>query len=163
LGTEIDFNALDKKLSGYFNEYQEFICCKAGCSDCCEKGDYPISDIELGYLMKGYSALENPDKIRVQNNIKRMQRGEACPFLLDKLCSVYKYRPIVCRIHGLAYLNKDGVVKLPHCAGCGKNFSKVYKNGEFFYEPLKENLDELMNIGTVHNLYDWLKPDITQG
>ena len=156
MGTEIDFASIDKKLSVYFEQYKNFICCKEGCSLCCEKGDYPVSDLELKYIMEGYSKLENTRKIRVQDNIKNMVRGGACPFLLNNRCSIYQYRPIVCRIHGLAYLNKDGIVKLPYCVNYGKNFSKVYSDGEFYSEPIKENLDLLFNIGEVHNLYDWL-------
>lgn len=148
--------SLDKKLQVYFEKYKNFICCHEGCSACCEKGDYPLSDIELRYLMEGYSLLENSVKIQIRQNIKIMEKGGACPFLLNKRCSIYPYRPIVCRIHGLAYLNKDGVVKLPYCANEGKNFSHNYANGEFWGEPIKENLDELMNVGEVRNLYDWL-------
>ena len=156
MGTEIDFEALDNKLRKYFEGYEDHVFCKKGCSACCEKGDYPLSDIELKYLMKGYSCLDNSLKVRVQKNIQLMERGGACPFLLDRVCSVYEYRPLICRIHGLAYLNKDGIVKVPYCVNEGKNFSKLYKNGEFFGEPIKENLDEILNIGEVRNLYDWL-------
>ncbi|MCM1003691.1 MAG: YkgJ family cysteine cluster protein [Candidatus Gastranaerophilales bacterium] len=142
------------KIEEYFESHKEFICCKAGCSDCCEKGDYPVTEEELKILMLAYSRLENSQKIRVQENIKNMEKGGACPFLLDKLCSIYPYRPNVCRIHGLAYLTKDNVVKVPYCANNGKNYAKVYSNGEFFAEPIKENLDKL--LGKTRNLYDWL-------
>lgn len=142
------------KIEDYFEEHKEFICCKAGCSSCCEKGDYPLTEDELKQIMLGYSALNNESKIRVQNNIKTMERGGACPFLLDKLCSIYPYRPMICRIHGLAYLTKNNVVKVPYCANEGKNYSQVYSNGEFFGEPIKENLD--LRLGETRNLYDWL-------
>lgn len=142
------------KIEDYFEAHKEFICCKAGCSSCCEKGDYPVTEEELKQIMLGYSALDNESKIRVQNNIKTMERGGACPFLLDKLCSIYPYRPMICRIHGLAYLTKNNVVKVPYCANEGKNYSKVYSNGEFFGEPIKENLD--LRLGETRNLYDWL-------
>lgn len=146
---------IDKKLEGYFKSHIQFIHCKAGCSECCEKGDYPVSEIELKNLMLGYSLLESSKKIQVQENIKNMQRGGACPFLIDKLCSVYSYRPMVCKIHGLAYLTRKGIVKVPYCVNSGKNYSEVYSEGEFFAEPIKENLDELIPEGEVRNLYDW--------
>lgn len=142
------------KIEDYFEEHKEFICCKAGCSSCCEKGDYPVTEDELKQIMLGYSALDNDSKIRVQNNIKKMERGGACPFLLDKLCSIYPYRPMICRIHGLAYITKNNIVKVPYCAQEGKNYSKVYSNGEFLGEPIKENLD--LRLGETRNLYDWL-------
>lgn len=121
---------------------------------CCEKGDYPLTEEELKKLMLGYSKLDNSLKIMVQENIKNMEKGGACPFLLDKLCSVYPYRPMVCKIHGLAYLTKNNVVKVPYCANYGKNYAEVYSDGEFFAEPIKENLDEL--LGETRNLYDWI-------
>lgn len=145
---------MGSEIEEYFEAHKEFICCKAGCSDCCEKGDYPIAEDELKILMLAYSKLENSQKIRVQENIKNMEKGGACPFLLDKLCSIYPYRPMICRIHGLAYLTKNNVVKVPYCANNGKNYAKVYSNGEFFAEPIKENLEEL--LGKTRNLYDWL-------
>lgn len=142
------------KIEDYFEEHKEFICCKAGCSACCEKGDYPVTEEELKVLMTGYSNLNNESKIRVQENIKTMERGGACPFLLDKLCSIYPYRPMICRIYGLAYLTKNNIVKVPYCANEGKNYSQVYSNGEFLGEPIKENLD--LRLGQTRNLYDWL-------
>ncbi len=145
---------MGSKIEEYFEEHKDYICCKAGCSDCCEKGDYPVTEEELKHIMLGYSALDNESKIRVQNNIKDMERGGACPFLLDKLCSIYPYRPMVCKIHGLAYITKNNIVKVPYCANSGKNYAKVYSNGEFWGKPIEENLD--LKLGNTRNLYDWL-------
>ena len=154
---------LDKKLATCLLEQKDFIHCKAGCSHCCEKGDYPISDIELEYLMQGFINLESEKKIIVQENFRNMKKGGKCPFLIDKLCSVYQYRPIICRTHGLAYLMKDGRANVPYCANIGKNYSEVYKDGELSAEPIKENLStqnilsNLTDVCTVKNLYDWVK------
>jgi Fe-S-cluster containining protein len=153
---------LDKRLRQYFELHQEHIKCCIGCSECCENGDYPLSQAELEYLMQGYSKLKDSEKIKIQNNIKNIIKGGACPFLIDKKCSVYTYRPIICRVHGLAYLCEKEVVKVPYCVKDGKNYSKVYKNGEITINPIKENLDtkELINnydFGEVRNLYDWIK------
>lgn len=153
---------LDKKLASYRIKQEKYLKCKIGCSACCEKGDYPISRVELEYLMQGFIELDNPTKILIQENIKRMQKGGACPFLVNKKCSVYAWRPIICRVHGLAYLIENNVVKIPYCVNEGMNFSDVYKNGEIEIEPIMENLDtpELLaslNSGENLNLYDWLK------
>ena len=92
-----------------------------------------------------------------------MKKGEACPFLINKECSLYKYRPIICRVHGLAYIYKDNNVKLPHCVNEGKNFSKQYKNNYFEGTPINNNLDtEILLEGLyseIRNLYDWIKHD----
>ena len=156
----VDFiKELDVHLKKYFELQKEHICCKVGCSACCEKGDYPVSQVELEYLMQGYISLDNETKKIIQENIKNMVKGGVCPFLLDKKCSVYSYRPIVCRTHGLAYILKDNTVKLPYCVNEGKNFRELYVNNEFTGVPIKENLDTLSllpDCGEIRKLYDWL-------
>ena len=152
---------LDKRLKQYFELHKEHINCSVGCSSCCENGDYPLSAIELEYLMQGFEELSDENKIIIQNNIKNINKGGACPFLIDKKCSVYPYRPIICRVHGLAYLCQDEVVKVPFCANEGKNYTNVYKDGEIEINPIKENLDtqELLkdfDFGEIRNLIDWI-------
>lgn len=152
---------LDSRLELYFKEQKNFICCKKQCSACCEKGDYPLSQYELEYLMEGYSNLETSLKIKVQENFKKFKKGGKCPFLIDKTCSVYNWRPIICRVHGLAYICPTGEAKLPYCANEGKNYSKVYSSKELFCEPIKENLDTKNLLKdfpdvVIKNLYDWL-------
>lgn len=153
---------LDSKLLNYFNQHKSHIHCKIGCSSCCETGDYPLSQLELEYLMQGYINLENKVKIIVQENIKKMEKGGRCPFLVDKKCSVYLYRPIICRVHGLAYLCKDNKVKVPYCVNDNKNYSDVYEKGEIRINPVTENLDtpnvlKDFDYGEIRNLFDWIK------
>ena len=170
MGAEIDYESfiqeLDKKLSLYFGAYKNEIYCRKGCCECCEKGDYPLSDIELNYLMQGFIELDSKHKSLIQHNIKNIKKGGACPFLINKTCSVYKYRPIICRVHGLAYICKDNVVKLPYCANNNKNFSKNFSNNEFIGKPVSENLDTsnilkryIKDNGNIiiKNLYDWIR------
>lgn len=155
---------LDKRLHQYFESHREYINCCLGCSSCCEKGDYPLSNIELEYLMHGFMTLNDETKIKVQNNIKNIKQGGVCPFLINKECSVYPFRPIICRVHGLAYICKDNVVKVPYCVNDGKNYANVYENGEITINPVLENLDTQnvlkdFELGEIRNLYDWIKDD----
>ena len=162
LQSYIDFlKEFDKKLDVYFSSHASFLCCKKGCSACCEKGDYPVSELELKYLMQGYASLAFEMKITVQENFKNIEKGGACPFLVNSECSVYAYRPIICRVHGLAYLCKDNVVKLPYCVHSGMNYNDVYINDNFLAEPISEQLDTVcvlkdFKFGEVRNLYDWI-------
>ena len=154
-------NKLDARLEVYFKAQSEHICCKKGCSACCEKGDYPLSDLELKYLMQCFSNLDNETKVKVQKNFQSTQKGGQCPFLINSECSIYNYRPIICRVHGLAYLCNEKLAKLPYCSNEGLNFSKVYVDNELLIEPILENLDtqELLkdfDYGEIRNLYDWL-------
>jgi len=156
--------SLDKKLKEYFEREAAFVCCESGCSACCETGDYPLSRLELEYIMKGFSALDNATKREVQKNIKVIQKGGRCPFLVGKLCSIYSYRPVICRVHGLAYLCKGNTVKVPYCVNEGKNYSAVYSNGSVEINPITENLDtpnvlKDFDYGEIRNLYDWIKTE----
>ena len=65
----------DCRLKEYFKRDSGFIHCTAGCSACCETGDYPVSQLELEYLMQGFASLDNTLKLEVQKNIKTIQRG----------------------------------------------------------------------------------------
>lgn len=152
---------IDKRLDNYFKQYRDYICCKEGCSYCCENGDYPLSETELMFIMQGFAKTDNETKRLVQENISKMSRGGACPFLINKKCSIYEYRPIICRVHGLAYICKDNTVKLPYCVNLGLNFKDVYKDNIFLNEPIKQNLDtsEILkgiDYGEVRNMYDWI-------
>ena len=158
---ELFLRELDSRLETYFKIHKDFICCKEGCSFCCEKGDYPLSEIELQYMMRGYIALENQIKTSVKKNIKNMEQGGICPFLINKRCSIYPYRPIICRVHGLAYLCGEKTVKVPYCVNENKNYAGVYRNGEININPIKENLDtpqilKDFDFGEIRNLYNWL-------
>lgn len=165
MGTEIDYKAflddLDLRLEKYFQFHSVYVCCKKGCSACCEKGDYPLSELELRYLMQGYFELDNLKKQQVQKNINEIKKGGKCPFLINKECSIYEYRPIICRTHGLAYLTENDVVKVPYCANNSKNYKNVYKDEVFSSEPIRENLNtpnllKDLEYGEIRNLYDWI-------
>ncbi len=127
---------LEEKLGKYFEEQSPYIFCKAGCSSCCEKGEYPFTEIEFAYLMIGIQTLR-PDIIaKIEQNIQdiKKQRGvnkekkflHACPFLIDKKCSLYEYRGIICRSHGLAFFDKNQHILVPACVDEGLNYSNVY-------------------------------------
>ena len=130
----------DRVLNNYFCEYQQYICCKKGCSFCCEIGEYPFSRLEAEYLMKGFIELPPEIQTKIKLNIKKLLESQTysnyeCPFLINKECSVYKYRGLVCRTHGLAYLD-NGIVKLPECVNKGLNYNTIYdsKNNELVME-----------------------------
>ena len=166
-------NEFQTKVDKYFEENSENIYCHKGCSACCEVGEYPFSWIEMNYLMSGFSKLSDDIKLKIKQNIEKIKIQKEnfngnrfeyrCPFLIDGLCSLYFYRGLTCRTHGLAYLRKDGTVNVPYCANKGLNYSKVFNNGIFSVEPIKENLniDEILKnfdgeMGEIRPLIDWI-------
>jgi Fe-S-cluster containining protein len=68
--------------------------CAPGCHKCCM--DFSIFPVEF------YSIL----KESVGKKIKTRDAApeEECLFLLDGLCSIYEFRPLICRTHGLPML-----------------------------------------------------------
>lgn len=171
---------LDKELRGYFLKHKKYIKCKKGCTDCCEKGEYPFSRLETEYIMYGFVNLPKETKSEIRKNITELkiakQKSETghfqykCPFLLNKSCVLYEYRGIICRTFGLAYLKSDGTISLPNCTNLGLNYAEVYdKNtGELYIEdPIKQELkiDKLLRsalaeeyeleCGEIRPLIDW--------
>ena len=60
---------LEKKLGEYFKEQSPYIFCKAGCSSCCEKGEYPFTEIEFAYLMIGVQTLDKETFNKIEQNM----------------------------------------------------------------------------------------------
>ena len=67
-----------------------------------------------------------------------------CPFLINSMCCVYRYRGLVCRTHGLAWYDEDeNKIRLPYCVNMGLNYAKVFdrETGEVLLQnPIKERL-----------------------
>lgn len=129
-----DFDELLKYIS---QSQKKYIKCNKGCSKCCQKGDYPFSQLEFTYLTEGFINLPQNTKILVQQNIrnllvdKKEVRGKTfehqCPFLINNECCVYEYRGIICRTFGICYYDDTkGYVRLPDCVNEGLNYSQFY-------------------------------------
>lgn len=165
---------LDKKLDKYFKEQSEYICCKEGCSGCCEIGDYPFTQLEMMYLMEGFKSLPQDIKVQVRDSLYKIKNNRVsthlfykCPFLINNRCSVYKYRGITCRTYGLAYLTENNIVKVPECVNQNLCYKDVYENNELLTEPVKENLSLIklttgalaskykLDFGPSRSLIDW--------
>lgn len=157
---------LDNKLEKYFERDKKKIQCAKGCSACCQNADFPLSLTEMKYLMQGFLGLDKSAHDKVRDNIKNViesgKKYYTCPFLIDDLCSVYEYRPIICRVHGLAYLRTDGIVNLPECSNSGKNYSENFDGKTVNFEPVKEDLNPIairksskIDFGEVRSMIDW--------
>lgn len=105
------FTEMDDKYAEAANFY-EFHC--RGCrNNCCESLFHHHTYLEFFYLKKGFGALS----AQVRDNVlKRAQkvvqetrgiRGKnsrvriMCPLNIDGLCILYRYRPMICRLHGI--------------------------------------------------------------
>ena len=137
-------NHLDK----FFEAQKDFIHCKEGCAECCKRGEYPTSELEMAYLMVGFHNLDSETQKLIKEKVKqltkvRKETGERlyeCPFLINNRCSVYENRTLICRSHGLLfYVDKNGETrnKIPACSGYGLNYSEVYDAEKGLMDPEK--------------------------
>lgn len=179
-------NTIQDLLDSYFENQKEYLACKKGCSYCCEKGQYPYSELEFEYLLTGFMGLPDNEKQEIIERIKELKEtynGEMykCPFLgKDNACMVYNYRGLICRTFGLLKPDKNGEIIMPFCQSLGLNYSKVYdrerkmldenliKNGEYKNTPkayqiglktlMSEDLfeGEPLKFGEIKSLIDWL-------
>jgi len=92
---------------GIYNEIE----CKSGCDYCCYQ-IVTISIFEAVFLAESLIDIEDAEVIRLQNisnkNVKinntikvdseRWKSLSPCPLLINKKCSQYSYRPLVCEI-----------------------------------------------------------------
>lgn len=126
----------NKFLNKYFEQQKPFIHCKKGCAHCCKTGQYPLSELELEYMLIGYSTLPYSSQMAVREKIDEIKKNAQqfdnkedflyeCPFLIDNTCSIYNFRPIICRTYGLMFTSDTGN-KIPYCANLGLNYSEVY-------------------------------------
>ena len=173
---EIFLYTLNKELQKMFDNQAEFIKCKEGCSYCCEKGEYPFSELEFNYLIEGYKQLDSNTKKIIKENIKQINKEKSkntdkifmhkCPFLIDKLCSVYKNRGIICRTFGLLCEHNDGRLTIPFCHEYGLNYAQLYDKelGQLIDErdgiklsktepaAFRIERDNIMNLSIAKNL-----------
>lgn len=121
---------IDDDLRKIFDFQKEYIFCKKGCSLCCKRGDYPMSELEFQYLTIGYNKLDEKTKQKIDNNIKTCKNADiesySCPFLIEESCSIYQYRPLVCRAFGVLTEDSKGNPAFPFCTTLGLNFSQIY-------------------------------------
>lgn len=161
----------DRELAQLMQSQQLYLKCKKGCAECCQNGNYPFSRLEMEYLMSGFLTLPENIKQQIRSNISEIKDKNkyTCPFLINNLCSLYDYRGIVCRTHGLAYLY-NGIIKLPECANNGKNYSDIFdketkeiivknpiktslRTDDILKSPLAEKYQ--LEAGEIRKLIDW--------
>lgn len=154
----------DDDLAKMFDNQKEHLHCKEGCSFCCERGDYPFTHLDFEYLMYGFKQQDKAYQDMIMEKINKLKaenpKSYVCPFLIDKKCSIYKYRSITCRTFGLLSQFSDGEASIPFCANLDLNYSKYFdKEKQCITKELAEKRDWIvqprvfsLNIKTIRNL-----------
>jgi Fe-S-cluster containining protein len=168
--TSTDLN--DKKLGDYFDRLQSifgrmdlaydkasghygFRC--NGCEDnCCRTRFYHHTYLEYLFIRKGFEYLNPAERDAIQAGAEEVCRQSdladkqgvpvrlMCPLNKDGLCLLYRYRPMICRLHGIPHeLRKPGqsVIHGPGCADfgnrCGDKPYYQFDRTPFYFEMAK--------------------------
>lgn len=74
------------------------IGCEKGCSSCCENPTVPFTEPELmGISWFASEKLREPLRSRVKERLYAHDQTSECPFLVERTCSIYPVRPLICR------------------------------------------------------------------
>jgi len=90
-----------------------FAC--SGCQEnCCRSRFYHHTLLEYFYLLEGVSQFRPARRLSVRQSaanvlqedlvdINGSRNRPMCPLILEGRCSVYPYRPMICRLHGIPH------------------------------------------------------------
>jgi len=146
------YQAMDKAWYDIASQY-DFHC--SGCEDnCCRSLFFHHTLVEKTYLLHGFDQLSQDIKKKSIARAKTYcsktfhQSGSLtslklmCPLNWDGMCILYKYRPMICRLHGLPHeLHKPGnlVLKGPGCeAGLFDSKKYIAFDRTPFYKEMAE-------------------------
>lgn len=104
--------------------HQNHLMCRKGCAFCCM--DYSIFPVEfhaLGQKLKNREIKWNADT-----------NEDECIFLIENVCSIYEFRPVICRTHGLPllFVNDSGDWELSVCELNFTEFEEEFHVGNTF-------------------------------
>ena len=79
-----------------------------GCKDnCCRTTFYHHTVLEGLYLLEGFKGLDEALREAIQQRAKMISiqpyEGLFCPLCQEGRCLLYLYRPMICRLHGIAH------------------------------------------------------------
>lgn len=98
--------------------------CKAGCSSCCES--ISVFEVEFDAIQEQITA----HSINLAKPLFLQRFTKRCRFLVNNLCSIYEFRPIICRTQGLPILYRSINSDHYELSACKLNFKGI--NPEFF-------------------------------
>lgn len=135
---------IDLKIESLNTLHKPHMQCKAGCAKCCL--DFDVFPVEF-YAIKAEMERDN-FKIPVTKpteNFESLEDEEAsCLFLKDNFCQIYKYRPIICRTHGLPLLSMNETADFWELSHCDLNFETM--EPDFFHDENSLIMDKYNSV-----------------
>jgi len=161
------FADMDRKYKEAADHYG-FHC--TGCRDnCCLTRFYHHTLLEYNCLLEGFKTLDKEMQSRVKRRasevcrqtIMTAEKGQPlrlmCPLNFDSLCSLYTFRPMICRLHGIPHELQQlgqGVIRRPGCGAfseefCDKTYFK-FDRTPFFMEMAGLEKEFRQVLGVSH-------------
>lgn len=145
--------AVDAEFSRNRELHGDKIQCRQGCNDCCHHA-FSITEIEAAGIAEGMLRLELQVRESIETRAREYSKASlshgarlACPALEQDVCSIYEFRPLMCRKFGMPIFNPDRPNRI---FACELNF----KNGEEIDDP------RLIQIQTgIHQAWKQLQAD----
>lgn len=167
---ESQLNQVSEMINSYFARQKDYIKCKRGCSLCCSNSYYPASELEWRYLKKGIeNYFSNADIEELHKKVWQIHKDRqeftkqnansddfsyVCPFLKNNECSIYEYRPLVCRAHGLIIkdpASQSAKGSLPYCVNENLNYSNIWDEDK---KALSKEKVEALGLKVTPKVYD---------
>jgi uncharacterized protein len=86
-------------LYAFMDKLQEYVSkftpCRKRCNHCCRNDELAITEVEIRYIENATGSRRAPSAIQFRESFG----VPSCPFLTDDGCSIYRYRPFLCRRH----------------------------------------------------------------
>lgn len=149
---------IDSAYSAIASAY-EFDC--RGCSDnCCNQRFHHHTLAEYFYLTEGLSRVNDElaerilrrARVAVGTYMAELQAGEIlpvmCPANEEGLCTLYEWRPMICRLHGLPHRFTKPSGETVEAGGCGM-FFKQAKNPNLLYAPRLDRTDFYRRLADI--------------
>ena len=128
-----------------------------GCEDnCCRTRFYHHTYLEYLFIRRGFDNLDAPGQSAIRAKAEEVCRQtgladnkglpvrQMCPLNNDGLCTLYHYRPMICRLHGIPHeLQKPGrpVVHGPGCDAFDEQCSDKpyfkFDRTQFYFEMVR--------------------------
>lgn len=137
-----DIEILTKTLH---NRFTKQITCHLGCTACCYQ-QLTLSQVEVGFISVAIKKLplEKQKKIKLaaQAILENTAQTDACAMLDGLGCSIYEFRPVICRTHGFPISFQDEETKESVLDVCPLNFADE--------ENLELNLTDTIDIDRLN-------------
>ncbi len=109
---------IDRCADLLIRRHRNYITCAPGCSSCCSA--FSIVALEAALIAEQLPrSLPEPPDICALGKIEAV-----CGLLVDRRCSIYAHRPIICRTQGLPIAYADEALARIEVSACEMNFAQ---------------------------------------